>query len=91
MKCKKCGCEIDNRMETCPGCLTDLWVAPSTNGLQARLNANAIRKVQHICEEALEHNIPWLLFCRLVLRQLETETVLMPGGLSKLQPPGRKA
>jgi len=78
-------------METCPGCLTDLCAAPSASGLQARLNANAIRKVQHICEEALEHKTPWLLFCRLVLRQLETETVLMPGGPSKLQPPERKA
>lgn len=38
----------------------------------------AIKEIQRLCEEAIDHNTSWVMFCNLVRDRLEIETILMP-------------
>lgn len=49
---------------------------------QEQINFNArisgIKEIQRLCEEALDHDTSWKMFCKLVRSRLEIETALMP-------------
>jgi hypothetical protein len=52
--------------------------AGSASVSRAQARMNAIKEIQYLCEEALDHETSWPMFCELVRRRLETETALMP-------------
>ena len=51
--------------------------AGSESDIRAQARVNGIKEIQRICDEALDHDTSWSLFCELVRDRLETETVLM--------------
>jgi len=56
---------------------------PSSTGY-AQWRRMAIGEVARLCEEALDHDTSWPMFCALVKQRLETETALAPAHTNRI-------
>ena len=59
----------------------DLSDAPKATPKNPSSRLMAIKEINRLCDEAIDHDTSWEMFCELVRRRMEVETSLMPDAL----------